>query len=180
MGKKREQMSDEEYAERLARLAEIRVKALAKRAELAAPKREAKEAIKKQNQAILEKRNKLLEAKQKEAAQIDKEIESPTLPEYQPPPPETPRVMPRVVSAPHDIPWAPTKGRNGLEDFFYYEQLRQQIKDKYKQKYKPTPTPLREEPVINPVAETAKETLKSKIDDEVRKLAYQSLFGRPM
>ena len=67
-----------------------------------------------------------------------------------------------------------------LEIIKYHEDMKRQLKEKYKSKYaqppKTDPVPI-PQPPQNLVHETAKEQLKSKMDEEIRRMAYKSLFG---
>ena len=54
-------------------------------------------------------------------------------------------------------------------------ELKNKYKTKYAEKYAKPPTP--QLPTPNPVRASAKEVLKSKVDEEIRRMAYKSLFG---
>lgn len=185
MGKKREQMTDEEYKERLEKLAELRKIALAKRQEMAKPKKDLNEKLKRQTE-IVEQKKQLLESKMKEAEELEAKIKDP-LPDFTPPPLNSaqakahPPCGAKAFEPGYDftIPWEPTPHRGALEAVMFYEKMRSELKDKYKSKYRSKYQPAPPvEPVVNPIQETAKDSLKNKIDDEVKKMAMMSLFGK--
>lgn len=206
MGKKKEQMSDEERAAVLERMTELRKMAIEKRKALASQheevkekkklvqeeKLEARKALLERDKAVAEKLKKLAVKKDKVIKALDETIgesgetdpvsiakPKDPLPEYVPP--EITAEKSRTVYKPEIDPYT---GFGGIGQMMLFESFRREIKNQYKQKYKekyskPTPLPVAPvEDVRSPVADTAKEQLKAKIDAEIKQMAYQSLFGK--
>lgn len=187
MGKKKEQMTPEELAAAKARMDELRVKAMAKRMEIAEQKKVIQAELKEKKMAIHNKRAALIEKKEAEIKKLDSELYGPA-PVAEP----VPEGSGTRVAAPKEevmLPMPPPRAPkpaavNAQEANFFamyqmMEDFKQTLKQKYKSKYAPQQQPPVQAapPPINYVQETARETLKSKVHDEVRQLAHQALFG---
>jgi hypothetical protein len=114
----------------------------------------------------IKKRAELMVYKQKTAKPVEPAVAAPP----PPPPPMQPAPPP---------PAQPPPTSNMLDIIRYHEDMKRQIKEKYKAKFS---TPKQVEPPAPPpprniVEDTARDQLRVKVDEEVRRMAYKSLFG---
>jgi len=160
MGKKAEDMTPEEIEARNERMRELRVMALEKRQANAASKKEAVDAIKQAKKDELESKRQLIVAKVKANQEA--------LSEHQRPLEDLPTPPPR--SAPIAIPM---ERAPDLATWQSLELIKAQLKEKYKTKYaaKYAAPPQEQDHVKN----CAKEVLNTKVQEEVRRLAYQDM-----
>ena len=186
MGKKKEDMTEEEREAACARMAELRHIASAKISERAKEKRDIEDIVRKAkrdkaayDREQAEKTLKDLEfAKQRDAQLVSKLEPEPEplhvdeLPTPMPPPPKTTKKKLVVPDSDSDDDDASYKA-------FLKEKLKSKYETKYRMKYAPAQTapPPPPAPIQNPIQETARDVLKSKVNEEVRKMAMASLFG---
>jgi dTDP-4-amino-4,6-dideoxygalactose transaminase len=178
MGKRATDMTAEEHQAVIERMAKLREVANKKRMEMAAEKRGIKSDLKEAKAAELERKKELTATKRRNAEILEQELD------------KHKKVM---------VSTLPDEGASGEEEeirprrravetnpFEMYQMLtsmKAELKNKYKTKYAekyakpgpPPPTP--QPPPPNPVRASARDVLKSKVDEEIHRMAYKSLFG---
>jgi hypothetical protein len=142
----------------------LRLKATAKKQELAAAKKEVNEKLKEANTKIIEKRKQWTEKKEQQLKELDETIDQPIVVETpeRPPVPKEMFVDRRAYTHPMDF----------FEMYNFVDKMKQDLKTKYKTKYNQPP-----KPEVNLIQETAKDQLQRKVNDEIHSLARQALFG---
>jgi len=175
MGKRATDMTAEEHQAVIERMAKLREVANKKRMEMAAEKRVIKSGLKEAKAAELERTKELTATKRRNAELLEQELDKhkkvivSTMPDEEPSSEEEER--PR------------RRGKETTNPFEMYQMLtsmKTELKNKYKTKYAekyaaPMATP--QPPPPNPVRASAKEVLRSKVDEEIHRMAYKSLFG---
>jgi len=189
MGKKKEDMTEEEREAACARMAELRQIASAKISERAKEKRDTEDIVRKakRDKAAYDREQAEKTLKDLEfAKQRDAQLASKPKPEPEPEPlhvDELPTPMPPPPKATKKKLVVPDSD-SGDDDASYKAFLKEKLKSKYETKYRmkyapaqtappPPPAPM----IQNPIQETARDVLKSKVNEEVRKMAMASLFG---
>lgn len=174
MGKKAEDMSAEELEERRERMKELRVLANKKRMENAAVKREAKDDLKAVKEAEVQLKKELAETKRRNIEMLAKEIE-----ENESIIIKKERKKPIEHGEPEESPRAPTNRapNDAFQLFQMMSSMKEELKQKYKNKYKTQAVPPPPPPKTDVVRASAKEVLSSKVNAEIQKMAYRSLFG---
>lgn len=190
MARRKEDMTPEEHAAMKERMLELRQMAHKKIQERTAAKREAEDLVRKARQEReihdAEKAKQVLaeiEAERAVAAAkaTTKHSEATTAaePSSPPPPPPPPKKARAKTLRPSD---------SSDDDASYKAFMKEKLKAKYKTKYQlkyaqqasqASPAPVAPPPpqLTNPVTETARDVLKSRVTDEVRKMAMASLLG---
>jgi dTDP-4-amino-4,6-dideoxygalactose transaminase len=177
MGKRATDMTAEEHQAVIERMAKLREVANKKRMDMAADKRVIKSDLKEAKAAELERKKELTATKRRNAEILEQELDKhkkvivSTMPAEETSGDEEERPRRRAV------------GTNPFEMYQMLTTMKTELKNKYKTKYAqkyakpepPPPTP--QPPPPNPVRASARDVLKSKVDEEIHRMAYKSLFG---
>jgi hypothetical protein len=187
MGKKKEDMTEEERESARTRMAELRQIAAAKISARAKDKRDTEDLVRKakrdkdayDREQATKTLKELEEAKKRDAERAVKVTEPEVEPEPlhvdemrtpMPPPPKATKKKLVVHDSDSDDDAASYKA-------FLKEKLKSKYETKYRMKYAPTQGATAMPMMQNPIQETARDVLKSKVNEEVRKMAMASLFG---
>ena len=182
MARRKDDMTPEEQAAMKERMLELRQMAHKKIAERTAAKREAEAIVKKarQDREIndVEKAKKVLaeiEEERRLAAEEDAAKAAAKAAAAETVPPVLAKKLKKPV----------VESDSSDEDTAYKAIMKEKLKAKYKTKYsmkyaqpqQAPPPPPQLAPHVNPVTETARDALKTRVTDEVRRMAMASLFG---
>ena len=196
MGKRAEDMTPEEREARRLRMAELRELATKKKKELAAERAQTEGALKEAEREERERKRELAAVKRGNVRLIAEQIDANKMvvvrktkeggkkmvvmesdDEEEPTPtkaaPQT--ASPHVLSSP-----------DAFQLLAMMTDMKAQLKTKYKEKYAtkyqapPPLTPQPPPPRSNPVKNAAKEALSNKVQEEISRMAYKSLFGSDM
>jgi hypothetical protein len=200
MGKRAEDMTPEELEARRARMTELREMATKKKKELAAERAQTEGALKEAEREERERKRELAAVKRgnvrliaeqidankmvvvkktkeggKKMVVVESDDEEPA-PIKEPAPTMATSKVPHVLSSP-----------DAFQLLAMMTDMKAQLKTKYKEKYAtkyqapPPPTPMPPPPPrANPVKNAAKEALSNKVQEEISRMAYKSLFGTDM
>jgi hypothetical protein len=195
MGKRAEDMTPEELEARRARMTELRAMATKKKKELAAERAQTEGALKEAEREERERKRDLAAVKRGNVRLIAEQIEANKMVvvkktkeggkkmvvvESDDEEPTPAKAAPQMAS-PHVL-----ASPDAFQLLAMMTDMKAQLKTKYKEKYAtkyqapPPPTPQPPPPRANPVKNAAKEALSNKVQEEISRMAYKSLFGTDM
>jgi len=175
-------MTPEEHQAVKDKMAVLREVANKKRMDMAAVKREIKTNYKEAKAAELARKKELAETKRKNTELIEQELEKhgSGMSKARQPKKAAVEQSDDEADEPHANAPRVAMAPDAYKMFEMLNTMKSQLKEKYKLKYKAqpiAPPPPPPPPLKDVVKSAAKEVLHSRVQDEIRKMAYKSLFG---